>query len=57
MVAAGAWTWPAGVVPAARVGLLPGVSSAEVVAAVGVVPAAARWWCGLPLVVGWGAAG
>jgi hypothetical protein len=51
IVAPGAWKWLAGVVSAARrgLGLLPGASGAEVVAA-------AWWWCGLPT-VGWGAAG
>jgi hypothetical protein len=51
IVAPGAWKWLAGVVPAARrgLGLLPGASGAEVVAA-------AWWCCGLPT-VGRGAAG
>jgi hypothetical protein len=59
MVAPGAWKWPVGIVPAARtgLGLLPGVSGAEVVAAAGVTAAAIRRWCGLPPAVGWWAAG
>ena len=59
IVAAGAWNWPAGLMPAGRtgLGLLPGVSGAEVVAAAGVAEVTVRWWCGLPPPVGWGAAG
>jgi hypothetical protein len=58
IVAPGAWEWPVGGVPAARLrlGLLSGVSGA-VVAAAGVRAAVAWWRCGLRLGVGWGAVG
>jgi hypothetical protein len=59
-VAPGAWTWPAGVVRAARrwLGLRPGASGAELVAVARVPTAAAWWWVGLRSgVSGAGAAG
>jgi hypothetical protein len=48
-MAAGAWKWPAGVVPAVcrRLSLLPGLSAPEMVAAAG-SGQALRWRCGGP---------
>jgi hypothetical protein len=48
-VAAGAWKWPAGVVPAARrrLSLLPGLSAPEIMAAAGGTQAL-RGRCGGP---------
>ena len=59
-MAPGAWKWPAGVVRAARrgLGLLLGMSGAEVVTAARLSAAAVRWWClGLRSAMGCGAAG
>ena len=59
-MAPGAWKWPDGVVPAARrrLGLLAGVSGAELVAAAGITAAAVRWWLrGLWSAMAWRVAG